>query len=575
MNVEIIEAARASLFLNDPEFLQSWSDLSKACPWATVYQSVDFCKIWYECYADLHASLLVVGRDSGRVVGLAPLAVSKHGGRLTWAGDYHAEYHTWLSTPELGNGFIESALDALASVSSGSLTFLYMAPGTPIEWLEPHRRWGRSVAARKLDRPLMSTDPQVVDESLRKKSNKSKLNRLRKMGDFEFKVLQSMAELEAIFDEVMLFKRYRHLAIHGQERPASDLRKRAFYLKTMEHGLLHASVMTLDGRLVSAHIGNRNNAEVVLGILAHSPFFAVHSPGKLHILLLARELCQEGVRTFDLTPGGDYKDRFASHADEAWFAVVFFRSQDYLKFKLKRRLAERVKKAVLQPRVNRFALQQRLKRLRTQWKVTRLSDLPVALLTALRTKLWNNTEFRIYRMTPENTENLPHVKLLRRDSIEDLLAFTPRNSRQVDFIEHSLARIENGAHPYTLVDEGELIYCGWVAETSKSEISEVDQTWYPPEGSVVLGDFYTAPEAQERGLFRNALCEVLRESAAVPGTEHLFVGVMANDMRTRRIIEGLGFHHEYSFFKTTRLFRSKKWSSAPDSATRPKGKPEA
>lgn len=574
MNVEILEAARASLFLNDAESLQSWSDLAKACPWATVYQSVDFCKIWFECYADLHAPLLVVARDSGCLVGLAPLAVSKRGGQLTWAGDYHAEYHTWLSAPELGNEFIQSALDALASVFSGSLTFLYMAPGTPIEWLESHRRWGRLAAVRKLERPLMSTDPQVVDESLRKKSNRSKLNRLRKMGNFEFKVLQRTEELDAIFDEVMLFKRYRHLAIHGQERPASDWRKRDFYLKSMGRGLLHASVMTLDGRLVSAHIGNRNNAEVLLGILAHSPFFAAHSPGKLHILLLARKLCSEGVRTFDLTPGGDYKDRFASHADEVYFAVVFFRPQDYLKFKLKRRLADWVKKAVLQLRVNRSSLRQRMNRLRSQRKVTRLSNLPVALLTALRNKFWHKAEFRIYRMTPENTEQLPHVKLLRRDSIEDLMAFAPRDPRQIDFSETSLVKIENGAHPYTLVEDGKLIYCGWVAETSKLEISEVDQTWYPPEGSIVLADFDIDPETQERGLFRNALCQILRESAAVPGTEHLFVGVMANDTPSRKIIEGLGFRYEYSFFNATRLFRSKKWSSAPGLATRPRGTPE-
>jgi CelD/BcsL family acetyltransferase involved in cellulose biosynthesis len=569
VNVEIIEAARVSSYLDDPEFLQSWSDLSRACPWATIYQSVDFCKIWYECYADLHSPLLVTGRDSGRLIGLLPLAVNKRDGKITWAGDYHAEYHTWLSSPEFGIEFIESALDALASVFSASLTFLYMAPGTPIEWLEPHRRWGQSAALRKLDRPLMSTDPQWVDESLRKKNNRSKLNRLRKMGDFEFKVLQSVEELEAIFDEVMLFKRYRHLAVHGQERPAFDRRKRAFYLKTMERGLLHASVMTLDGRLVSAHIGNRNNAEVLLGILSHSPFFAAHSPGKLHLLLLASKLCQEGVRTFDLTPGGEYKDRFATHSDEVWFAVVFFRQRDFLSFKLKQKLTGWAKKSALEVRVNPSGLQRRIARLRGQWRLTRWSVLPAQTLTGLRHQFWYQAECRIYRTAPGDAETLPDVRLVRRDSIADLLAFPSRHPDGADFIEHSLALIESGAHPYTLVEDGKLIQCSWVDETRKLDLPEVGQTWHPPEGSVVLIASYTDPAAQRRDLSRMALCQMLRESAAIPGTKHLFVAIIADNRPFREIVEGLGLRHEYSFFKATRLFRSRRWTSAMNSATIP------
>jgi hypothetical protein len=300
---------------------------------------------------------------------------------------------------------------------------------------------------RKLQRPLMSTDPETVGESLRKKNTRSKLNRLQKMGKLEFKVLQNAEELGAIFDEVMLLKRYRHLAVHGEQRPASDPYKRALYLKSMEHGLLHASVMTLDGRLVSAHIGNRNNAEVLLGVLAHSPFFAAHSPGKLHILLLASRLSDEGVRTFDLTPAGEYKERFASHADEVCSAVVYFRRKDYLAFKLKRRLAECAKMAALKMRVDPSSLERRVKRWRVQWKLTRISTLPGKLFSTLRRRLWRQSECRIYRMAPEDTGKLPEVSLVRRDSIADLLAFIPQEPGRVGFVEHSLAMIENGAHP--------------------------------------------------------------------------------------------------------------------------------
>jgi CelD/BcsL family acetyltransferase involved in cellulose biosynthesis len=62
----------------------------------------------------------------------------------------------------------------------------------------------------------------------------------------------------------------------------------------------------------------------VLGLLAHTPHLAKLSPGTLHLLLAARLAADDGQRAFDLTPFGEYKDRFATGFDEVHQVTVHF-----------------------------------------------------------------------------------------------------------------------------------------------------------------------------------------------------------------------------------------------------------
>ena len=57
---------------------------------------------------------------------------------------------------------------------------------------------------------------------------------------------------------------------------------------------MHVTVFKAGDRLLGAHIGVRNKDEVMLGVVAHSPFLAEHSPGKLHILQLGLMLHNQG-----------------------------------------------------------------------------------------------------------------------------------------------------------------------------------------------------------------------------------------------------------------------------------------
>ena len=58
---------------------------------------------------------------------------------------------------------------------------------------------------------------------------------------------------------------------------------------------------------VAAHMGAIDVDHVSLGVIAHSPFAAANSPGKLILRLLGCKLEDQGYEVFDLTPGGQYK----------------------------------------------------------------------------------------------------------------------------------------------------------------------------------------------------------------------------------------------------------------------------
>ena len=58
-------------------------------------------------------------------------------------------------------------------------------------------------------------------------------------------------------------------------------------------------------------------------IITHSPFYAKHSPGEIHIKWLALLLAEEGLQKIDLTPGDNWKLRHANKIETVHNVVVF------------------------------------------------------------------------------------------------------------------------------------------------------------------------------------------------------------------------------------------------------------
>ncbi len=576
MKIDLVTGSEANTWITDETVRQKWKNLYSRCPWGTVCQSEQFVLPWYDAYSDQYTPAVVFStRDNGELAGLMTKAVSRESGELLLAGGGQAEYQTWLADPDDDSSFIKAALEKLGEhFPNSTLRFLFVPPSTPLEWASSGK-WAQACEVRHFPRPLMSTvDGSVFTKSLRKTSNKSRLNRLARNGEVRFERINRPEELGPIFDQAMTYGSFRHAAMHSVE-PRRDPAKKQFFMTMMAiPRVLHVTALRVGEEIASSHIGVYNKDQVLLGTLAHSPFFARHSPGKLHILMLGEELAKEGITAFDLTPGGEYKDRFATHHDSTHVLTVFFNATQRFKYKSKRKLIAGAKYGLQLARITPAQAQETVAQVNHKLRLTKVSKLPPKLFTVARKQLWNTLEMRIYTYDVEQARRLEVPQLMKRDYLPDLLAYRPSEawqSRFSVFLRSALTSLEGGSHVYTRVEDGLLVNYAWLIERQeKAHITEVGQDLYLPPGSAALANGYTHPVARGKGLYRHSLLQMLHDAALIPGTKHIFGAVLANNLPSRHVIEKLGFNYRFSLFSQTVCGKTKRWTTAPPEFTQPR-----
>ncbi len=171
----------AQELFNDAEFGRKWTELYENCPWATVFQDYQYLSIWNKNYRKVCEPFFIYELDTDEnLVGLLPLAKCKQTAKLFIAGDYHAEYQTWLATPENGNEFAKKAFDLLSEgYPNQRFELTFLAPNTPLEWFE--EKWSEQSILKTIPRPLVNLEGENTSaKSLRKKGNKTRIRQLKK-----------------------------------------------------------------------------------------------------------------------------------------------------------------------------------------------------------------------------------------------------------------------------------------------------------------------------------------------------------------------------------------------------------
>ena len=556
MNVTLVSDDAVERLLQDAGFRAQWTRLYEQCRWATSMQSLPFVETWYQVYRSLYAPLLAIGvDDAGALLGLLPLAVERASRRLIVAGAQYAEYKTWVAAESQGDSFIAEALDRLgAAFPDQTLPFLFLAPRSPLGWLS-RRGWSGRTDLRPLPRPLMNVqDVSALKDSLRKKGNRSRINQMERLGRLSLVQLHQPAELAAVFDELELQANLRLSAIHDF-RPGRDPLKKAFYVALMETGMVHATLLKIGEDIASGHVNLRNRDEVLLGMTSFSPLYGGYSPSKFHIMLLGLELAGQQVTAFDLTPGGEYKDRHATHHDEAYALTVFFNRAAYLRRRARRGLVTVAKRALTTLGIERDQLAARLGAARR--KVAGIGSAGRSALTMQR------TEVRVYALTAEQAAALPPAELLQRNGIADLLAYAPTEPWQPPirtFHQEALRRLETGWTVFTAAEGGRLLWYGWVSPArEKVSLGGVGQEWQPPEDAAALVDCYV--EAGNPGLARDGLSQMAQWAASRPQVRQVQVAVAAANPALRSAVEDAGGAYLGSFYKDQKLGRTRRWSS--------------
>jgi len=569
LRLEIRRGDAALDLLGRPEFREAWHSLHQACPWATAFQDAPFADVWYRSYRTRFAPVVVAGWSDATLAGLLLLAVSHDGTTLCHVGAHHAEYQVWLSTD---HRFVCAALDALADTFPGrGLQLLFVPPG--VEFAPPDR-WRSRCFRRPISAPYLATNPaDAVRSSLRKKSNKSKLGRLTRRGKFSFERVCDDAAFAALLDEIVPLYELRQGAAHDALPFRHDDLKRAFYLALQrETDLLHVTVMRVEDELIAAHIGMRSRNTVLAGMMAQSPRYAKQSAGKFLFFELALLLEQEGLDALDLTPGGEYKDRFATHFEEASTITVLFSHSAAWRHRQRRRLIDAVKRRG----VSTESVKRLIRATRHTVSHLRPADLPVKVARRVKRAVWDDVELRIYRFGGSPGMH-PESLRLARDRFDDLACYSPAERWQpttTAFLQSAMERLENGEHCYTYVENGVLAHYGWLVDRQESAfMEEVHLPWQLPPGSAVLYGFYTHPRFRGRGLYASALRRMTGDAAAIPDLRDIYIGVRADNGPSRRVIEKVGFVYDRSFYERRRLASVRRWAGASGAAEGPPAQP--
>src|SRR5579884_1457672 len=194
MKLEIIRGANAQHRLSEAGLLSSWNALYDRCEWSTAFQKSEFVRTWYSVYGCRYDPLVITGvSGESTLTGFWALAVDCGAGELIPCGWPNAEYYCWLADRDASNEFITRALSQLWwQFPKGKLALLFLPPGTPLDWVSARHK----ALKRVVPRPIRDLSQDTSAASLRKKSNRSRLRRLERLGPVEFRQIQSRAELE-------------------------------------------------------------------------------------------------------------------------------------------------------------------------------------------------------------------------------------------------------------------------------------------------------------------------------------------------------------------------------------------
>jgi Acetyltransferase (GNAT) domain len=409
-------------------------------------------------------------------------------------------------------------------------------------------------------------DGSSFKESLRKR-NQNKINRLKRTGQLRFDQIESPEEFQEIIDEILCYQNFRLRAAYNITYLDNDPLKKTFLTNLMRlPGMLNVTVLRVGDKLVSGQVHMHNRDQVLLGLITHSPFYSRFSPGTLHLLMLGVELAKKGVPIFDLTPGGEYKDRYATDHDQAYILKIFFNRAHCFRYKLERKISESIKSLALSvnilPARARDAQSTFLDHLE-KFAHLKITSLLSQIGRMLKRSLWHTEELLIYTYDLGQITCSYESQTMKRDQLTDLLVYRPMEPWQPPvnkFLKLAMKNIENGHHVYTRVEHERLVQFAWLTEPKNLTPASEDEwhSFLPPE-SAVLTDYYT--HSRDVSLTRASLCQILRDASHIQGAKHAYICVSAENLSLLRAVEETGFTYHHSLFKRKVLGKAKSWSN--------------
>jgi len=511
MNLVLMTGNEALKCVNSEKFRLNWKSLYTRCPWATACQHPDFVRPWYELYHALFLPVIILSEnDDQSLNGFLALALHRKENKLTGAGERQAEYHGWIESPNTRSDFIRIAIKKVREkFPDADLSLKYLPPGIPLNWIGDRGSVSKLCSIRSHPRPVMKIDEAAMDRQRSKKNNRQNYNRLKKLGDVRFEKVTEHAHFILIFDELCIQYDFRQGALHHNMPFSSDPFKKLFCLELHKNGLLHTTILTVDGKIAASHSGLLSEGRAVhLGINTHSPEFAAHSPGNLLLAMLGVQLGKENIPLLDLTPGGDsYKENFATAHDEAYELTIYS--------DLKSRLKNETILGLM--RFTKARLRASGYRTADIWTALgKLKNIRVPVLYQLPRKLHepSTAQYCHFQHCHKFQIIIKDRININKNSLNDILKinFYHFSMTRWEFFYTIMERMERSQHLYTFVDDNRLLVYCWIrtrSADSSLQPSGQESTW--PGNSIDLYDLYVREEFKNTEIVQRFICQLLYE----------------------------------------------------------------
>ena len=464
--IKVFTGQEALLLCSDIRFQASWDALYKACSWATIFQSRPFVTTWYNIYQQEYLPVIIKAERNGVLLGLLTVAKDKKN-LITGAGANQAEYQVWLATDINGNSFIVDALLALDKYFPGSkVNLAYIDNRAPLSWTTESAFGRRRCFLKATKHYYVSLNQAYIVNKLKKPSRKSKINRLKRLGELKFERIADPATFTSLIDQLSVLSDFRKGAMFNKFYFRDDPLLVKFLMAILELNILHASVLMLNDEIIASNIGIMGNAGKVMhsGNNAHVPSYAKYSPGILHFLFLSKHLSDEGVEVLDLGPGDNfYKEEIGSDYTVGYTLCVsdVFHT---VSTKVKDRIIRQAKTVATSVGVKPASL----RRIKTDADIHGIPSIIKSFLN----KTWRNKATRRLKIERNNIQTSGSLIRIQKDSLYDLLAYDQGPDAGLPrwrFLSEAKDRLEAGEHCYTWMEDNKLLACVWLKELTTAE----------------------------------------------------------------------------------------------------------
>jgi len=545
-----------------------WNDLLRDSEINEIFLTYQWIKCWWNCFGLNKELFILIAREGGQVIGIAPLMLSSKGwGKLRYTvveflGTGESDYCDFIVAPDNKERVLQEFLAFFGTrTDSWDVISLRNVPehsGTvsvlqKVLHNSPYNV--RQAVTFSCPTMMIQEDPDFALQCTKKKSLKRHFNYFDRSGDLTFRTLQTRDEILAVLED--FFQQHiERRAIAGGLSKFHDKSAREFYrclvTSLLSPGWVKFAVVTFNEIPIAYHFGFEYFGKFVWYKPTLNIDYINKSPGEVLIKYLVEDAIQRQMTEFDFTIGDEaFKQRFSNKIRRNMQIEIVQNKRVWVAANAVDNIKQSVKKKL--PRVFSF-LKKHLESSQRKESKRIIRDVlkrhgflgtGVRVIQGL-TKHWLidvNTVFVCQKRIGYGPEQAPATDLLLHEGqISDSRSFMQGLSplQQNEFVSRWLHRLRDGDKLYVGKLDNRSVQYAWVSFQKSIRIPGIDDDMGVADDTGFIYDCHIAENHRGQGLYTaalNQLTEQLKNTTA----EQLLVCCNKADIASLKGIEGAGF----------------------------------